>query len=495
METPSVLPAVALLPSAAAIPCIVLSGRRPGLRDACSVAAALAQTALVAAMVPAVLEGGRPAFSAFTLVPGVPLLLRADALGVLFATVASALWILTTFYSIGYVRALDERRQTSYFAAFATCLFATVGLALAGNLLTFFVFFEVLTVAAYPLVVHKGSPEAMRAGRVYLTYTLTAGAALLAAIVGTFVVAGRLDFEPGGIVPAGTPPGALWMLLGLFVLGCGVKAALVPLHTWLPVAMIAPTPVSALLHAVAVVKAGVFGLVRVVGFVFGAGTLRDFGGADLLAAIALVTIVFGSLLALAQTNLKRLLAFSTVSQLSYVVLGVAVGAEAAFAGGVLHIVSHALLKITLFFCAGALHVGAHVEGVGEMAGIGRRMPLTMTVFAVAALLLAGLPPGAAFLSKWRLLEGAASAGAVMASGALLLSTVLNLAYFAPIVTRAFFAPPGPAAVACRDVPATMLVPLAATLLAGLGLGLLDTVGFPAAALAQAVAREVGAATR
>jgi formate hydrogenlyase subunit 3/multisubunit Na+/H+ antiporter MnhD subunit len=486
----SILPALAVVPALAAAPLIVATSRWPRLREAWSVLAALAQLAIVVAMLGPVLDGRTLVSRPFALAPGVPLELRADALGLLFALIAASLWVVTTVYSIGYVKALREHAQTRYFASFALCLAATMGTALAANLLTFVLFFELLTVATYPLVIHKETAEARQAGRVYLGYTLTGGAALLGATVWTLALTGRLDFAPGGILdgsPAG--PATLWVLLALFVLGCGVKAAVLPLHTWLPLAMVAPTPVSALLHAVAVVKAGVFGLARVVGFVFGPALLDAMGAATALAALAGATILFGSLAALPQDNLKRLLAFSTVSQLSYVVLGLALGTPAAIAGGLFHIASHALLKITLFFCAGALHATAHVERIGEMRGIGRRMPVTMTVFAAAAAMLAGLPPGAAFISKWLLLTGAADAGAWPAIAVLLASTVLNVAYFAPVVLRAFGpGPPGPV----REAPAAILVPLVLTALAGLLLGLAPDGWVPVQALAQAIAASVSA---
>ncbi|MBI2218999.1 MAG: monovalent cation/H+ antiporter subunit D family protein [Candidatus Rokubacteria bacterium] len=472
-DAPSILPGLALLPAGLATVLIVLSRHRPALRESWSIAAAAVQTVIAALMIPAVLEGRQLVWHAISLTPDVPLLLRADALGVLFAALASALWIVTTVYSIGYTRALAEHSQTRYFASFAMSLFAAVGIALAGNLLTFFLFFELLTIATYPLVIHRGTDDALRAGRVYLLYTLGGGTALLAAVVWTGALAGHLDFEPGGILAGtGAAPGALWTLFVLFVVGVGVKAAIMPLHTWLPVAMIAPTPVSALLHAVAVVKAGVFGLVRVVGFVFGPELLDELGAGVALAGVCAATIVLGSLAALPQDNLKRLLAFSTVSQLSYIPLGVALGMPAAFTGGVLHIASHALLKITLFFCAGALHATAHVDRISEMTGIGRRMPLTMGAFAVAAFMLAGLPPGPAFVSKWHLLSGAAAAGTWWAVAALLTSTLLNIAYFTPIVVRAFSKP------AAEDhhhgsgeARPALVVPLLLTAVAGIVLGL------------------------
>jgi len=474
IEAASALPGWALLPAGAAVPLIVVWRRRPVLRDSASVAAAAAQTALVAVMVPSVLAGGVLVCRPLPLVPGVPLLLRADPFGILFALVASALWLVTTVYSIGYTRALQERAQTRYFAAFALSLFATVGVALAGNLLTFFVFYELLTIATYPLVIHRGTAEAARAGRLYLAYTLTGGAVLLGAVAWTRVLAGRLDFQPGGILPEAAGVATLQMLFGLFVLGLGVKAAVVPLHSWLPVAMVAPTPVSALLHAVAVVKAGVFGLVRVVGFVFGPSLTRDVGAGTALAILAAVTILVGSLAALAQDNLKRLLAFSTVSQLSYILLGVALGSQDSMLGGVFHMASHAVLKISLFFCAGAVYATAHLERVSELGGIGRRMPVTMGAFALSALMLTGLPPGVAFVSKWRLLSGAAEVQAWPAIAVLLASGLLGIGYFVPIVVRAFT---GPASGPVAEARPALLVPILLTTGAGLLLGLApDAVG-------------------
>lgn len=486
MDVPSLLPGLALLPSALAVPLIVASRGRPAIRETWSVLAAVTQTLLVAAMVPVVLSGVAPASRPLSLAPGIPLELRADAAGVFFALVASGLWILTTIYSIGYTRAEGERRQTRYFAAFAVCLFATVGIALAGNLLTFYVFYELLTVAGYPLVIHRETPEAVRAGRVYLAYTLGGGVALLGAVAWATALTGRADFVPGGFLAAsGASSTALWILFALFVIGCGVKAAVLPLHTWLPLAMVAPTPVSALLHAVAVVKAGVFGLVRVTGFVFGPDVLADIGAGRALAWLAAATIVLASLAALAQDNLKRLLAFSTIGQLSYVVLGVALGPRDAFTGGVMHMASHAFMKITLFFCAGAIAVTAHVDRVSQLTGIGRRMPLTMGAFALAAFTLAGLPPGAGFVSKWLLLLGGIEASAWIGVAALLASTLLNIAYFAPIVVRAWMAPASPAAI--REAPVTMLVPLLVTAMAALAIGLAPDALVPLLSLARAAA--------
>jgi multicomponent Na+:H+ antiporter subunit D len=490
VEQSSLLPLLALAPAALAAGAIVALRRHPALREACSLMAALAQTGIAVAMVPSALASATLVARPMALAPGLPLTLRADPLGVFFAVVSSSLWVVTTVYSIGYTRALRERAQTRYFTCFALCLFATAGIALAGDLLTFFCFFEILTVAGYPLVIHRGTPEAARAGRVYLAFTLGAGAALLGAVVWTGQLAGSLEFRAGGLLAGAVASHpALWALFTLFVIGCGVKASLVPLHAWLPVAMVAPTPVSALLHAVAVVKAGVFGLARVTGFVFGPDLLLELGAGEALAILAGATIVLGSLAALAQDNLKRLLAFSTISQLSYVVVGVALGGTMAFTGGLLHIASHAVLKITLFFCAGAISATAHLERVSELDGIGRRMPFTMGAFAAAAFMLAGLPPGFAFASKWRLLMGAAELHAWPIIAALVASGVLNIAYFAPIVLRAFGrAPAGPVH---GEAPPALLVPLLLTAAAGLVFGLAPDAFVHLESLAERAAASVG----
>jgi multicomponent Na+:H+ antiporter subunit D len=491
MPAASVLPGVALAPAALAIVLIVLARRRPALREACSVLAALAQTAVVLAILPLVVAGDAPTWRPLELAPGIFLELRADALGTLFALVASILWVATTIYSIGYTRAENEQHLTRYFASFALCLLSTIGIAFAGNLLTFYFFYEVLTIAGYPLVIHRQTPEARRAGRVYLLYTLGGGVALLAAVAWTYSLAGTTDFVAGGIgALARAPVAVLWSVLALFFIGCGVKAAVLPLHTWLPVAMVAPTPVSALLHAVAVVKAGVFAFARITGFVFGPELLQDIGAATVLAWVAAATIVLASVGALAQDNLKRLLAFSTVGQLSYIVLGVALGTPAAFAGGVMHLASHAFLKITLFFCAGAIAATAHVDRVSQLTGVGRRMPLTLGAFAAAAFMLAGLPPGVAFVSKWQLLTGAIDAGSWVGAGALLASAVLSIGYFAPVIVRAFApAPPGLRGELHEASPA-MLVPLLCTAAAGLALGFVPDAGVRLLSLATAAAAAV-----
>ncbi|NIB99002.1 proton-conducting transporter membrane subunit [Halobacterium sp. R2-5] len=446
-EITSIRPLAAVLVSAVAVVPILASRDRPNVREAWTVLAALAKFGLVASMVPAVLAGDVYATKLGQFVPYVEFTLRADALGLLFAFLASTLWVVTSFYSIGYMRGLDEGHQTRYFAAFAASVSSAVGVAFASNLVVLYVFYELLTVATYPLVAHDGTDEARAAGRKYLAYTFGGGVAVLAGTLLVVYLTGTTTFTAGGIAAlANADPTLARAAFALLVTGFGVKAALMPLHSWLPDAMVAPTPVSGLLHAVAVVKSGVFGVARVLLDVFGIDLVAALDVGTLLAVVAAFTLVTASVIALRQDNLKRRLAFSTVSQLSYIVLGVAVGASAAggdaarwaLIGGLLHIPAHAFMKLTLFFCAGAIHVETHTDDISDMAGIGRRMPLTMGAFAVAAAGMAGIPMVAGFVSKYYLLIGTVATGDVVFTTALLLSGVLNIAYFWPVVYTAFF---------------------------------------------------------
>jgi len=446
-EITSLRPLAAVLVSAVAVAPILASGARPNLREAWTLLASVLTLGLVASMVPAVLDGDVYVTELGSLVPYVDFTLQADALGVLFALLASTLWLATSFYSIGYMRGLDEHSQTRYFAAFAGSVASAVGVAFAANLVMLYLFYELLTVATYPLVAHDETDEARAAGRKYLAYTFGGGVAVLGGILLVVHLAGTTAFVPGGIDGlAGADPTLARAAFALLVTGFGVKAALMPLHSWLPDAMVAPTPVSGLLHAVAVVKSGVFGIARVLLDVFGVDLVAVLDVGTLLAAVAAFTLLTASVIALRQDNLKRRLAFSTVSQLSYIVLGLAVGAAAApseatkwaLIGGLLHIPAHAFMKLTLFFCAGALHVETHTDDISDMAGIGKRMPLTMGAFAVAAAGMAGIPLVAGFTSKYFLLIGTVSAVNLVFTGALLVSGVLNIAYFWPVVYTAFF---------------------------------------------------------
>lgn len=441
-EVDSLRPLVAVLVSAAAIVPILLSGSRPNLREAWTLLAAVTGLGVVASMVPGVLAGTVYVTDLGTFVPGVSFTLTADPLGILFGLLASLLWVVASFYSIGYMRGLDEHDQTRYFAAFAGSVSAAVGVAFAANLLVLFVFYELLTVATYPLVAHDETDEARAAGRKYLAYTFGGGVTVFAGAILVFWAADTTAFTAGGIAAlAGSDPVVARAAFGLLVAGFGVKAALMPLHSWLPDAMVAPTPVSGLLHAVAVVKSGVFGIARVVLDVYGPDLTAQLGVGIALAAVAAFTLVVASVIALRQDNLKRRLAFSTVSQLSYIVLGLAVLHPVSLVGGLLHIPAHAFMKLTLFFCAGALHVETHTDDISNMAGIGKRMPLTMSAFGVAALGMAGIPLVAGFVSKYFLLIGTISAGQVVFTVALLVSGVLNVAYFWPVVYTAFFESP------------------------------------------------------
>jgi len=483
---PSIVPLLAVLVSLAAVPLIILSSHRPNLREFWTLAAGAAKFILVLSLLPDVLRHRTAVVRLFEIVPGAALELKADPFGVFFALVASGLWIFTSFFSIGYVRGLKEHKQTRYFAYFAVCLSSTMGIAFAANLVTFIIFYEILTIATYPLVIHKETPVAVGAGRKYLAYTLTAGVLLIAAAVWTQQIAGNLDFLPGGLF--GGVKLAARTAVPLFLLylgGVGVKASIMPLHSWLPTAMAAPTPVSALLHAVAVVKSGVFGVIRVVGFVFGPLLMREFGLDKILIAAAAVTIITASLLALNQDNLKRRLAYSTVAHLSYIVLGAGLLSSAALLGGILHIAFHATMKITLFFCAGAVYVNLHRENVSELDGIGRVMPWTMGAFAVASVGLAGIPPLNGFISKWYLGWGSVTSGQGILLAVLVLSGVLNAAYFFPIVHRAFFRD-GTKLDGHGEASPFMVIPLVLTAALSVLLGVFPDLGLHLFRTAQAV---------
>ena len=441
--TESLRPILAILVSAVAIPAILSLKGRPNVREGVTLFVAFAKFAIIASMIPGVLNGTEYEFVIGQFATGIELAFNVDPLGLLFGLLASLLWIVTSFYSIGYMRGLDEHAQTRYFASFAASLASAIGVAFASNLLTLFVCYELLTVSTYPLVTHDETDEARAAGRKYLAYTFGGGVAVLGGTVLVFVLAGTTAFTPGGLEGLATAdPTLARAAFALLAAGFGVKAALMPMHSWLPDAMVAPTPVSGLLHAVAVVKSGVFGIARVVLDVFGTETMAELGVGLPLAAIAAFTLLTASVIALRQDNLKRRLAYSTISQLSYIVLGLGLLHGQALTGGLLHIPAHAFMKLTLFFCAGAIHVETHTDDISDMAGIGKRMPLTMAAFAVAAAGMAGIPLVAGFVSKWYLVIGALSLdGGLVFAAVLLVSGVLNIAYFWPIVYQAYFESP------------------------------------------------------
>ena len=419
---------------------IVLAGRRPKLREGVTLTSSLLLAGAVLALMPEVVAGARPSVEVFEFLPGVPLKFTAEPLGMLFAAVASLLWPVNSLYSIGYMRANREAHQTRYYACFAVALTGAMGVALAGNLATLFIFYELLTLSTYPLVTHEGTPEAMRAGRLYLGFLLFTSIGLfLFAILWTWQLTGTLEFRPGGILAGHVEGFSLAMLLFLYMFGIG-KAALMPVHRWLPAAMVAPTPVSALLHAVAVVKAGVFTVLKVVVYVFGIDFLAATAAAEWLVWVAAATLLLASLVALTRNNLKARLAYSTISQLAYVVLGAALATSMSVIGGGLQIAMHACGKITLFFCAGAIYTATHKTEVSQLDGLGRRMPFTFGAFLIGALSVIGLPPLGGMWSKWFLILGAADAGQRLMIGVLMISSLLNVAYLMPIVARGFFRP-------------------------------------------------------
>jgi multicomponent Na+:H+ antiporter subunit D len=467
----------------AAVLIFPLGEERERLRATINITAAVVKLLFVALMV----LGGAQGLQFEThlaFLPGIPILLRADFLGLLFVSLSAVLWLVTTVYALAYLRGSPDRSR--FFGFFSLCVTATMGIALAGNLVTFFVFYELLTIATYPLVVHRGTGRALAAGRLYLVYTLTGGIVLLLGITLLHVVLGVTDFVPGGGVAvaateAAASRGMLVSIFALLIGGLGVKAALFPLHGWLPQAMVAPAPVSALLHAVAVVKAGAFGIVRVVYDVFGLEFAAGLGVLGPLAIIASVSIVYGSLRALAQDDLKKRLAFSTVSQLAYITLGTALVGPLSTMGGLVHLVHQGIMKITLFLCAGVLAETLGLHNVSELRGVGRRMPLTMLAFTIAAFGMIGVPPLAGFVTKWYIGIGAVDAGAVWAVGVLVLSSVLSALYFLPIIRTAWFDEPDgewtprPAGRRLEGDPALVISAIVPAVLT-LGAGLL--AGFP-----------------
>ncbi|NOZ76239.1 MAG: monovalent cation/H+ antiporter subunit D family protein [Euryarchaeota archaeon] len=465
----SARPLMAVLVSLGAVPLILASKRNPNVREAWTIIAAVLKFAIVASMLPIVLSGNVVEYTLYqfspALLPGLELKFRADAFGMFFATIASFLWILTSLYSIGYMRSLKEHAQTRYFMCFAVSLSATMGIAFAANLLTLFIFYEILSIITYPLVIHEESREAVWAGKKYLVYLVGGSIGFqMTAMIIIYALTGTLDFSNSGII-AGHGMDKVLVALLLFMLVFGyTKAGVMPLHSWLPTAMIAPTPVSALLHAVAVVKAGVFSVLRVVFFVFGPDLLSSLDLGTMLGYVASFTIIMASVFALTRDNLKQRLAYSTVSQLSYVILGAALLTPSGMVGGTLHILSHAFGKITLFFCAGAIFVATQKKNISEMAGIGWKMPITMTAFSIGALSMIGMPPAVGFLSKWYMALGTIQEPTRLVFLAVLLaSAILNAGYFFPVIYTAFFKPlPEGEEPGFKEAPMFCVVPLSIT---------------------------------
>lgn len=460
----SIKPVLAIAASLFASIFIIVSNKNPDLRESWTFLAGLLKLGIVASMAPAILSGAEIVYSVAEVVPGVAIKFRVDALGMLFALVSSSLWIVTSAYSIGYMRGLKEHSQTRYFCFFALALSATIGVAFSANLLTLYLFYEMLSFATYPLVTHHQDKEARSSGRKYLLYIVGSSIGLvLPAMIICYHLTGTLEFANQGFLAGSGSKPLLALLLVMLLFGFA-KAAIMPLHAWLPAAMVAPTPVSALLHAVAVVKVGAFSIVRVLTGVFGIELLSSLHFGPVICYVASFTIIVGSLIALSQDNLKRLLAFSTIAQLSYIVLGVGLLSPKGITGGVVHIAMHAFGKITLFFCAGAIAVTTGKKNISEMVGIGRRMPVTMAAFFIGSLSIIGMPPCGGFLSKWYLVLGSLEAHQMPILIVLLFSSLLNAAYFMPIVYKAFFCRPEEAMFENRvkEAPLFCLVPLVVT---------------------------------
>ncbi len=439
MPIEMLMPLIVVLPVIAAL-LIKLTGNNPNLRDTITIVTSVILFLLLIPLTNEVMAGGQPSLVLAEPLPGMTLKFTLEPLGMLFALVAGFLWIITSIYAIGYMRGHHEDNQTRFFMFFAVAIAVTQGVAFSGNLLTLFVFYEMLTLSTFPLVTHAGTEAARMAGRVYLGILLgTSVAFLLLALIVTWYLAGTLEFTAGGILAGTASPLILGVLLMLFFFGVG-KAALMPFHRWLPAAMVAPTPVSALLHAVAVVKAGVFSLLKISLYIFGPDLVRELPITTILTYIVAASILLASLVAMTKDNLKARLAYSTVSQLGYITLGALLGVTGILGGG-MHIVMHAFGKITLFFGAGAILVAAHKTEVSQLDGLGRKMPITFAAFTLGTLSIIGLPPLGGMWSKWYLAQATLETGELLLLGTLLLSSLLNVAYLLPIPLRAFFGKP------------------------------------------------------
>jgi len=466
----SVRPLAAILTALIGACLIMLTGRRPNVRETVSFVTAVVMFCIIASMIGDVASaplglGHTLHLTLFPILPGLSVSFRADAFSMVFALVGSFLWIITVFYAAGYMRGLNEHAQTRFSACFALTLFGAMGVAFADNLFTLYLFYEVVSVCTYPLVAHHQDAEGYDGARKYIVYlTTTAKGLVLPAMIVIYVLTGNLDFAHNshtGILSAGASDALATVLYVCCILGFA-KNGIMPFHHWLPGAMVAPTPVSALLHAVAVVKVGVFCTTRVMLFVFGTDLMKSLNLGVPTAYFVSFTILAASIIALTKDNLKARLAYSTVSQLSYIVLGVALLTVDGIQGGIVHIANHAFSKITLFFCAGAIYVATHKKCISEMSGLGRSMPFTFAAFAVASLSMIGAPPVAGFVTKWKLLVGAMempahSMGILLV---LLASTLLNVAYFAPVTYKAFFGKrPEGEETGIREAPLSMVVPI------------------------------------
>lgn len=433
-------PVLAIISLSIVATLILFSGKRPNIRETWTLLGSAALFWMVLSMTPTVLMNGPIQLTWFDLFPNIGFAFRVDALGLIFATTSSCLWILVSIFSIGYMRSLKEHAQTRFYFSFALALLGAIGIALSANLVTLFIFYEILTISTYPLVAHEESPEAIAAGHKYLAYLLTGGVFFLIGILMTYFMVGTTDFSDQGILkPALNSASKITLQAVFFCFMLGfVKAAWMPVHAWLPTAMVAPTPVSALLHAVAVVKAGVFGIIRIVCHIYGIELMHALGLGLALASIAAFTIIVANFYAIGQNNLKRMLAYSTINQLSFIILGVALLSPMAIKGAILHIPFHGFMKITLFLCAGAIAAITGKKAINEMAGLGRALPITLGAFLIGAFGMCGAPPLAGFISKWHVALGAVESGALFFLLIIFAGSILDVVYFFPVIRTAFF---------------------------------------------------------
>ncbi len=457
----SITPLLTVLVSAVGGGLILATGERlKNLRETWTIVAAVIKFALVLSLVPIILEGKTVEYTLIELAPGLALQFKVGPFGMIFALLSATLWICTSFYSIGYMRGLKEHAQTRYFFCFAICLSATMGIAFSANLLTFFIFYEILTVATYPLVMHEETEEAFRGSRKYLVYTLIAGVVILFAMIMIYHMTGTLDFIPGGFLAGHGSDAMMYFLFFLLIASFGVKAGIMPFHEWLPASMVAPTPVSGLLHAVAVVKAGVFGCLQIILYVFGPTLLNDLGLGLILAYVVSFTIIVSAMVAFTSDNFKQRIAFSTINNLAIIILGAALLTKDSITGGMLLLMNHGFMKITLFFVAGAVYVKTRKKNISELDGLGKQMPLTFLAFAIASFGLAGIPPASGFISKWFLCLGILESQHLFFLGILLASSMLDIAFFAPVVYNAFFKEAKSDVLPHFDeAPMTMLAPI------------------------------------
>lgn len=405
-------------------------------------------------------DGSVSELTLFEIIPNIDIKFKVDALGIIFSLVVSFLWIISSIYSMGYLKAVNSHKQNRFHLLFLLSIFSAIGIAFSANLITMFIFYEILTLVTYPLVTHDQTREALKAGRTYLAYLLSGGVMLLFAIISTYSLSGKIGFEYGGIFNGDHSKSFLTIIFLLFIFGF-TKAALMPLHRWLSAAMVAPIPVSGLLHAVAVVKVGVFGITRIVLEVFGLQLMYQLNLGLMLSIVASITIITSSIFALRQDDLKLRLAYSTISQLSYVILGVSLLSRSGIIGGIFHIVSHAFAKITLFLSAGSIYAVTHKKKISELDGIGRTMPFTMLAFSIAAMSMVGLPPFSGFISKWYLAVGSIEAKELAFLFVILFSSILNAAYFFPIIYSAYFKTASDNDISMKSIkeaPAAVVVP-------------------------------------